>query len=107
MSLEVVENLREHHRVLVNKEVRVDSSKNRGIDILLLDVSLGGARLAWPEKCEDAQITVHFSTDLYFDAEIRWCKKVEDHYEIGVKFLDLDEVAAIYFGEYIQLLEEE
>ena len=71
------------------------------------DVSLGGVRLDWPnEQNTEDQLIVYFSTDLYFDGFVRWCRPLASHYEIGVQFPDLDQIAAIYFGEYIEQLGE-
>ncbi|MBF0279085.1 MAG: PilZ domain-containing protein [SAR324 cluster bacterium] len=97
---------REYQRTSLNKTVKV-RHKNEQFSTLLKDVSLGGVCLNWPvEQNEDDQLTVFFSTDLYFEGSVRWCQSFESHYEIGVQFPDLDQIAAIYFGEYIEQLEE-
>lgn len=100
------EKQRSHPRIVVNKNVKC-KFEDEELQTLMKDVSLGGSALIWPVPLEHGKIiTVHFSTELYFDAQVRWCKTSENHAEIGVQFIDLDDIAAIYFGEYIQAMEE-
>ena len=98
---------REFLRTQFSKSVKVRSNDETVI-VLLKDVSLGGVKLDWPNEQQiDDQMTVYFSTDLYFDGMVRWCQLTENNYEIGVQFPDLDQIAAIYFGEYIEQLKED
>lgn len=98
---------REFLRSQFTKSVRVRSNGEQ-FTTLLRDVSLGGVKLDWPnEQKVDDQLTVYFSIDLYFDGTIRWCKPTDHQYQIGVQFPELDEIAAIYLGEYIEELEED
>ena len=100
------DNQRTHPRIAVNKNVKC-KYEDDSLQTLMKDVSLGGAALIWPTSLEIGKvIVVQFSTELYFDAQVRWCRPSENHAEIGVQFIDLDEIAAIYFGEYIQSMEE-
>lgn len=97
---------REFIRTALTKPVKV-RSYGKQLVTMLKDVSLGGVKLEWPsEKQVHDHLTVYFSTDLYFEGNVRWCKKNGNQYEIGVQFPDLDGIAAIYFGEYIEQLQE-
>lgn len=98
---------RQFQRSLITKSVKVRVD-NEYTNTTIRDVALGGVKLDWPTaKSVDDQLIVYFSTDLYFDGIVRWCKPVENHFELGTQFPDLDEIAAIYLGEYIeQLLED-
>ncbi len=98
---------REYIRIPVNKPVKA-SDEEQQIVTPLQDVSLGGVKLIWPSvKNVNDLLTVYFSTDLYFDGNVRWCQSTESHYELGVQFLDLDEIAALYLAEYIENLQED
>ena len=96
------ENQRNFERILVNKSFKVVTSDGQTTKALLKDISLGGARLIWEAACQaNDTLTIHFSTDLFFDAQVRWCEKRENHFDIGLQFEDLDPVTSLYFGEYL------
>ncbi|MBF0286611.1 MAG: PilZ domain-containing protein [SAR324 cluster bacterium] len=98
---------REFTRTETLKTIKV-FSKGELLTTTFQDISLGGIKLNWPTNQDiDAPLIIYFSTDLYFDGNVRWCKPIEDYYEIGVQLPELDEIAAIYLGEYIEQLQED
>lgn len=99
---------REHPRVKVNKLVKVNKADKK-FETLLVDVSLGGVCLIWPESIQvDDKLTVNFSTDLYFHGIVRWIKNLNDNnYEIGIQFVDLEDIASFYLAEHINNLMNE
>lgn len=98
---------REFVRTKIVKTIKV-RSEGELYTTICQDVSLGGVKLDWhTEQHVGDQLIVYFSTDLYFDGNIRWCKPIEDHYEIGVQLPELDEIVAIYLGEYIEQLQDD
>ena len=93
---------RQHQRVVLNYPVTVEYSGDL-LEVLLKNLSLGGAQvfLDIPLKVGET-FTIHFSVDLYFQAVVRWRRDEEKGFNIGVQFDDLDQIAALYLGEYIE-----
>lgn len=95
---------RQYERVPTNMMVSVvyDGEET---ETLLKNISLGGALIRWDAFLENLdQLTIHFSNSLDFVATVRWCMETEESFDVGVQFEDLDEIAALYFGEYLQTL---
>ncbi|MBF0239555.1 MAG: PilZ domain-containing protein [SAR324 cluster bacterium] len=96
---------RNQQRFIINQEFLVKTASGNNQRVTIRNISLGGACMDWNEPCQPGdRLNICFSTDLVLESEIRWFQKNNDCNEIGVHFFDVDEVASIYLGEYIQTL---